>query len=356
MARPDVEEDLMRTHDWFRSHSFHYREFGNARELGRIKRERELSVSLILPTRDVAQTITSVLDEVDYLRRPEVGLVDQVIVVDADSPDGTAAIAQAYDVEVYSENALMPEYGRAQGKGDAMWRGLSVATGDIIAFADTDTGNFCRQLVTSVVGCLVVKPDIKFVKAAYRRPYTAEALSVPDGGGRVTELTAKPALNLLFPELAGFVQPLAGEFAGTRDLMFSVPFFSGYAVEVGMLIDVLNACGLSAMAQVDAGMRKNRHQDLGNLSRMGYSVLRAVLTRAVQHRMLLGPDLAPMSTGLHSEPWTGSQEGSYLHAVAAARGVQLDEYAELLIERPPMQVALLDKERLGLAGAGTGGC
>lgn len=331
----------MLTHEWFRSNSFNYRDFGSARQLSRIKRDRDLSVSLILPTRNVAETIGSVLDEVDYLRRPDIKLIDQVIVVDADSVDGTADIARYHNVEVYSENALMPEYGRAHGKGDAMWRGLSVATGDIIAFADTDTGNFCRQLVTGVVGCLITKPDIQFVKAAYRRPYTRETVSVPDGGGRVTELTAKPALNLLFPELAGFVQPLAGEFAATRNLFYSVPFLSGYAVEVGMLIDVLEACGLRAMAQVDAGMRKNRHQDLSNLSRMGYSVLRAVLTRAMQGRSPVGPALAQTS-------WSGAEMGSYLHAVAAARGVQLDEYSEVMIERPPMRVALMaDSELIG---------
>lgn len=324
----------MRAHDWFSSHSFHYREFGNARELGRIKRQRELSVTLILPTRNVAETIGSVLAEVAKLRRS--GLIDQVLVVDADSTDGTAAIARHYEAEVYSENELMPEYGAAQGKGDAMWRALSVASGDVIAYADTDTGNFCKQLVTGVVGCLVAKPEIQFVKAAYRRPYTKEEVSVPDGGGRVTELTAKPALNLLFPELAGFVQPLAGEFGGTRDLMFSVPFFSGYAVEVGMLIDVLDACGLQAMAQVDAGMRKNRHQDLGNLSRMGYAVLRAVLTRAMQRRLGIVADLI-------GAEWTQSEAGAYLHAVAASRGVQLDEYSELLIERPPMEIALRER-------------
>ncbi|HEX9034209.1 MAG TPA: glucosyl-3-phosphoglycerate synthase [Streptosporangiaceae bacterium] len=335
----------MQTHDWFRSHSFHYRELGSARELGRVKRARELSVSLILPTRNVAETIDSVLDEVAQLQLPEIGLIDQVIVVDADSTDGTARLARRHNAEVYSENALMPEYGPAQGKGDAMWRGLSVATGDLVAFADTDTGNFSRQLVTGVVGCLIAKPDIQFVKAAYRRPYTQETVTVPDGGGRVTELTAKPALNLLFPELAGFVQPLAGEFGGTRELMFSVPFFSGYAVEVGMLIDVLGVCGLPAMAQVDAGMRKNRHQDLGNLSRMGYAVLRAVLTRAMQRRPEPGAD--PVDAF-----WADAEVGSYLHAVAAARGVRLEEYSELLIERPPMRLALAAGKELTAAAVG----
>ena len=171
---------------------------------------------------------------------------------------------------------------------------------------------------------------------------------MPDGGGRVTELTAKPALNLLFPELAGFVQPLAGEFGGTRELLYSVPFFSGYAVEVGMLIDVLDACGLSAMAQVDAGMRKNRHQDLSNLSRMGYAVLRAVLTRATQRR-LIGTDLT-------ADSWT--RLGGRLVPARRRRGqgVQLEEYAELLIERPPMRMALLDRQRLAGASQRRLGC
>ncbi len=340
----------MRTRDWFRSNSFHYRELGSVRELSRIKREREMTVSLILPTRNVAETIGSVLQEVGYLRRPELSLIDQVIVVDADSADGTAEIARRHDVEVYSAHALMPEYGKAQGKGDAMWRGLSVATGDVIAFADSDTGNFCRQLITGVVGCLIAKPDIQFVKAAYRRPYTKEAVVVPDGGGRVTELTAKPALNLLFPELAGFVQPLAGEFGGTRDLMFSIPFLTGYAVEVGMLIDVLHTCGLSAMAQVDAGMRKNRHQDLGSLSRMGYAVLRAVLTRAMQWEPQSSFTDGTVMAAAEGAEWTAGAAGSYLHAVAAARGVQLEEHAELMIERPPMHLAVTARTQLAAAG------
>src|SRR3984957_7400909 len=138
----------MRTHDWFRSHSFHYSDFGSATELGQIKRARGLSVSLILPTRNVAETITSVLEEVNCLRRPDIGLIDQVIVVDADSADGTAEIAERYDTEVYSENALMPEYGPAQGKGDAMWRALSVGRGDIVMFADADTRDFGGLLKT----------------------------------------------------------------------------------------------------------------------------------------------------------------------------------------------------------------
>ncbi len=323
----------MRTREWFHAHSFHYQDFGDIQELGRLKRERGLTSTLVLPTLNVAGTIISVLDEVCLLSGPDIGLIDQVIVVDSDSADGTADLARRYDVEVYSENSLMPEYGPNLGKGDAMWRALSVAHGDIIAYADTDTGNFCRQLVAGVVGCLVTKSDIKFVKAAYRRPFTRDVVSVPDGGGRVTELMAKPVLNLFFPELAGFVQPLAGEFAGTRDLLYSVPFFSGYAVEVGLLIDVLRTCGLTAMAQVDVGIRRNRHQDLGNLSRMGFSVLRAALIRAKPFQA--DPVVEPYDPG-----WAREEVLAYLHAVSGSSGMQLDEFAEILIERPPMRTAL----------------
>jgi glucosyl-3-phosphoglycerate synthase len=323
----------VRTREWFQAHSFHYQEFGDARELGQLKRQRGITATLVLPTRNVADTIVPVLEEVRYLSGTEVGLIDQVIVVDSDSIDGTAELAQGYDVEVYSENSLMPEYGMNHGKGDAMWRSLSKAYGDIIAFADTDTGNFCRDLVAGVIGCLVAKSEIQFVKAAYRRPYTREVVSVPDGGGRVTELMAKPVLNHFFPELAGFVQPLAGEFAGTRDLMYSVPFFTGYAVEIGMLIDVLNTCGLAAMAQVDVGVRRNRHQDLGNLSRMGYSVLRAALLRAI-------PPRQDSFDELYEPAWAREEVVSYLHAVAGNGGLQLDEYVDVLIERPPMRSAL----------------
>ncbi len=310
----------MLTQDWFRTRSFSYRELGCPHELGRRKQERGISVSLILPTANVAGTITSVLDEVSYLRNPGIELIDQVIVVDADSTDGTVDLAGRYDVEIYSENGLLPEYGPARGKGDAMWRALSKATGDIVAFADTDTVNFTRRLVTGVVGCLVAEEDIQFVKAAYRRPFTSGSVAVTDGGGRVTELAAKPVLNLFFPELAGFVQPLAGEFAATRKLLYSLPFLSGYAVEICMLIDVLHACGLDGMAQIDVGMRKNRHQDLGDLSRMGYSVLRAAVIRALR--------LKP------------GGEADYLHAVAGPAGLLLEEFTASLVERPPMREAL----------------
>jgi len=285
------------------------------------------TATLIFPARNVAGTIGDILTVVADLRA-RTGLPDQVVVVDADSPDGTAEIARAHGAEVYSENELMPSYGPAQGKGDAMWRSLSVARGDIVMFADADTTDFRDHFVYGTLGPLLTDPAVQFVKAAYRRPFKQGEESVADGGGRVTELMAKPLLNLFYPELAGFVQPLAGEFAGRRELLSAVPFFTGYGVEIGMMIDVFAEVGLEGMAQVDLGTRQNRHQPLASLTRMSSVVLRTVAMReGLAQRQLDGDE-----PGL----WELRQPETYLHAVATAEGLRLDEYLNELIERPPL--------------------
>jgi glucosyl-3-phosphoglycerate synthase len=288
---------------------------------------RRPTASMVLPTRNVAGTIGTILDVVAALRA-RTGLPDQVIVIDADSPDGTAQVAREHGAEVYSENELMPQYGPAQGKGDAMWRSLSVARGDIVMFADADTMDFGDHFVYGTLGPLLADPTIQFCKAAFRRPFTSGDRSVADGGGRVTELMAKPLLNLFYPQLAGFVQPLAGEFAARRELLSAVPFFTGYGVEIGMLIDVYNKIGLDAMAQVDIGTRQNRHQPLADLSRMSSVVLRTLAARediSARYLEAEGGDL-----------WETHQPETYLHAVATEHGLRLDEHLNEFVERPPM--------------------
>ena len=193
--------------EWFGQRSFSHEDFAALGTSGQAP--REVSTTLIFPSRNCAGTIGPILAEVARLN-DRTGLVDQVMVVDADSPDGTADIARAWGADVYSENELLPDYGPAQGKGDAMWRSLSVARGDIVMFADADTSNFREQFVYGTLGPLLTVPEVQFAKAAYRRPYTDSSQSVADGGGRVTELMAKPLFNFFCPELTGFVQPLAG--------------------------------------------------------------------------------------------------------------------------------------------------
>ncbi|HEY2509143.1 MAG TPA: glucosyl-3-phosphoglycerate synthase [Streptosporangiaceae bacterium] len=318
--------------EWFEQRSFHHDDFIGLSARGTAARGDASgdfpTVSLILPARNVAETIGPILDMVNRLN-DRTGLVSQVVVVDADSADGTAGIARSRGAEVYSENELLPAYGPAQGKGDAMWRSLTVARGDIVMYADADTADFGEHFIYGTLGPLLLDPDIKFTKAAYRRPFTSGAESVPDGGGRVTELMAKPLLNYFYPELTGFVQPLAGEFAASRQLLQSIPFLTGYGVELGILIDVLGAVGLSALAQVDLGSRQNRHQPLLDLARMSSTVLRALAHRAqLPERELM----APGAPGV----WALRRPEIYLHAVATKEGLRLDEHLNPLLERPPL--------------------
>src|SRR5260370_20829881 len=194
--------------DWFEESSFPDRDFGGLAEPPTRGTRARATVSLVLPTRNVAETIGPILDEITRLNLRS-RLVDQVIVVDADSTDGTSAIAREWGVEVYSENELLPEYGIARGKGDAMWRSLSVARGDIVMFADADTRHFGPHFVYGTLGPLLTMPGLQFTKAAYRRPFTDTPVPLVDGGGRGTELMGQPLFNFLCPELSRFVPPLA---------------------------------------------------------------------------------------------------------------------------------------------------
>ena len=322
---PQLYPDVPR--EWFASRSFPAQSFADIPALATRKRRLGLTVSLILPTLNVADTLPQVLAEVATVSGGDTALVDQVIVVDGASCDATVDIARRAGADVYLQDSLLPEFGPALGKGDAMWRALARADGDIIVYADTDTRNFRRDFVTATLGPQIAEPEIRMSKAAYRRPFTGEPQDVTaDGGGRVTELTAKPLFNVFFPQLAGFAQPLAGEFAGTRELLFSIPFFTGYGVETGLLIDTLRRAGLYAMAQVDVGERVNRHQSLGDLGRMSYAVLRTVLRRVAE------PDG-------RQGGWCQNEliaDAVYSHAVMTADGFRLTEYAEELVERPPM--------------------
>lgn len=243
----------------------------------RVAAERDCSVSVVLPARDEASTIGPILDALLPLR--EAGAIDQVLVVD-DSTDGTADVARAHGAEVHAQSALLPEYGPVRGKGDAMWRALSVAGGGVVCFLDADTANPGPHFAAGLVGPVAEPGPVQFAKACYRRPFRSEAGTEPTGGGRVTELTARPLLNALFPALAGVRQPLAGEVAVRRELIERLPMLCGYAVDVALLIDAWRAVGLDAIVQVDLEARQNRHQPLERLGPMAFEVTAAILRRA----------------------------------------------------------------------------
>jgi glucosyl-3-phosphoglycerate synthase len=246
-----------------------------------------------VPARDEARTIAGIVEPLVRLR--EVGVLDQVAVVDASS-DGTGDIARRLGAEVYEQSALMPEYGRVLGKGDAMWRALSVLHGDVISFVDADTEDFGAHFACGLVGPLVTNPDVRFVKGFYRRPFKLGDEVSPDGGGRVTELTARPLLDVFYPELSWIRQPLAGEIAGRRELFDRLPFATGYAVEIAMLIDAARIAGVGAIAQVDLDVRQNRHQALSDLGPMAAAVMNAVLSRAGVAAAKPVPQRPPMAS------------------------------------------------------------
>ena len=258
---------------WLERRSFVGEGF-SAEQLLSVKRE---SVSVVLPARNVAGTIGQVLDALLPLQ--DIGLLDELLVVDAASQDGTAEIASARGARVHQESDLMADHGPAKGKGDAMWRGVAATTGQLVLFLDTDTEDFTAGFVLGMLGPLLSDPEVQFVKGSFRRPFRVGGVLVPDGGGRVTELVARPLLNLYVPELAGFTQPLAGETAARRTVLESLPFPVGYGIEIAMMIDTLRLVGIDAMAQVDLGTRQNRHQQLRDLSAMAYSVLVAATVR-----------------------------------------------------------------------------
>lgn len=259
--------------EWVRSHSLD----GAIYEIDTVLRAKDRSVSVVLPAREVASTIGQVLDELRPLL--DAGLIDEVLVVDADSVDGTADVARDLDFAVITESDLLPELGPCLGKGDAMRRGAAATSGEVILFLDTDTEDGTAGFALGLLGAIFCGPAPKLVKGAFRRPLQLGGVMIDGEGGRVTELVAKPLINLSFPALAGVRQPLAGEIAIERRTLERLSIPVGYGVEIAMLIDVWRIYGLDAICQVDLGERQNRHQDLASLGRMALEVMSAARRR-----------------------------------------------------------------------------
>jgi glucosyl-3-phosphoglycerate synthase len=253
--------------------TFHHTDYSPA-SIARALERKGISVSVCLPARECAQTIAAIVTALSKLR--EGGVLGEVVVVDAASADGTAAIAREAGASVHQESELMPELGPVLGKGDAMYRALSVLSGDLVCYLDADSDGFSPHFATGLLGPLACEEGVSFVKAFYRRPM---GTGTRDGGGRVNHLTARPALTLFYPELSGIRQPLAGEVAARRELLEEVPYATGYGVEIAMLIDVWRARGLQEIAQADLEEHRNRHQPLAALVPMAETVLATIARR-----------------------------------------------------------------------------
>ncbi len=269
------------TWEWFGHRTFHYSQFEPLAKLRAARERTGTTISVCLPARNEAATIGPI---VRVLRRALVErsrLVDELVVIDGGSEDDTMKIADAEGAAVYREQDVLPEMGSVAGKGEGLWKSLYVCHGDLICWIDADIRNIHPRFVYGLLGPLLEDPGIVYVKGFYERPLQERRTLRATGGGRVTELVARPLLNLFWPELAGFVQPLSGEYAGRREVLEQIPMLSGYGVELGMLIDIARHSGVNAMAQVDLERRVHRNQDVQALSRMSFGIIQAALSRLV---------------------------------------------------------------------------
>lgn len=301
-------------HRWYAKHTFHAGDLPE--DLLELKRALDVSISVALPAIDEAATVGRICTAIADSLMP--GLVDELVVLDGGSTDGTASVARAAGATVVDARALVPSIPAVKGKGESLWRSLSILGGDIVCWIDADIANFEPHFVSRLVAPLLADPAAMFVKAFYRRPIAFGDVVLPSGGGRVTELLARPLLNALFPELGGIIQPLSGEYAGRRDVLTQVPFFTGYSVEAGLLIDLLELAGLDSIAQVDLGTRVHRNRPLDELAPMAYAIARAIMKRAEGWGRL---DLA------HDHP---------LHPLLMATPDGADLFDLEEIERPPL--------------------
>jgi len=283
------------------------------------KRGTGRTVSVVLPALNEEETVGDIVSVIRHDLMQQVPLVDEIVVVDSGSTDRTSEVAAAAGARVVHRDDILPRIPAVPGKGEVLWRSLLATSGDIVCFIDADLKEFSSDFVSGIVGPLLTDPEVDLVKGMYDRPLGGAA----GQGGRVTELMARPLLNMHWPQLAGFVQPLGGEYAARRSLLEQLPFPVGYGVELGMLVDALHLVGLDALAQVDVGVRKHRHQDGQALGRMSAAIYRTAQLRLARGHMIR-PSLTQFERGRDGfEPRTYSVDTEERPPM-----VEIAEYAE----------------------------
>ena len=318
---------------WFAENTYQADEFSDLQHLLELKHRQGVTISLALPALNEQETVARVIRTARRALVERVPLLDEIVLIDSESTDRTRQIAERLGVPVHVHQQLLPQLGARVGKGEALWKSLMVTRGDLIVWIDTDIVNIHPRFIYGVIGPLLLDRRVQFVKGFYRRPLRVEGKVQAGGGGRVTELTARPLLNLFFPELSGIIQPLSGEYGGRRSALEQVPFFSGYGVEAGLLIDVFERFGLRAIAQVDLLERIHHNQPLEALSRMSFAIIQAVIARI--ERRYGGAILEEVNKSMKLIRY---QNGEYF--------LDVDEVIEG--ERPPMRSLPEYRTKFGL--------
>jgi glucosyl-3-phosphoglycerate synthase len=269
---------------WFAENTFDSQEFEDLERLVVSKEAQNLTISLGLPALNEEATVGNVIKTMQDTLMREFPLLDEIVLIDSGSTDNTAKIAQDLGVLVYQHDEILSEYGAFRGKGEALWKSLYVLKGDLIAWVDTDIVNIHPRFVYGILGPLLRRNSIQYVKGFYRRPLRVADTLQAGGGGRVTELVARPLINLFYPELSGIVQPLSGEYAGRRTALEQVSFYMGYGVETGLLLALLEHYGISGIAQVDLRRRIHHNQSLEALSRMAFAIIQVFIDHLEQRQ------------------------------------------------------------------------
>ncbi len=286
-----------------------------------LKQKRELKISLCIPALNEEATIGKIISVLKNTLYDHIRLVDEIVVIDSSSTDRTKGIAEELGAKVLLHKDIRPDLGTYSGKGEALFKSLFVLKGDIIVWIDADIRNMDPRFVYGLVGPILRNQHILFTKGFYLRPIQSDEDIKPIGGGRVTELLARPLINAFYPELSGFIQPLAGEYAGFKHVFEQIPFSTGYGVEIGMLISLLNLVGIDAMAQVDLEMRIHRNQRLTDLSKMAFGILQTFFKRLEKDKKM------ELQEKLNTE---------YFQSLLSAGTSRIDKIVLEEQERPPV--------------------
>jgi glucosyl-3-phosphoglycerate synthase len=267
------------TPSWFERRTYHHHRFSDLPALVEAKESQDLMVSACIPTLNEEATIGPIVESIREDVMERFPLVDELVIVDSESQDATARIAEDAGGVVVQDREVVSRLAPATGKGEAMWKSLFVLKGDLIVWLDADIENFHPRFLYGPLGPLLTDPEVAYTKAFYDRPFRVGREVRPTEGGRVTEIMARPLLNMFWPELAGLIQPLSGEYAARREVVERIPFFTGYGVEIGMIIDIAERLGVDAIAQVDLERREHRNRRVHELSRMASAILQTAMLR-----------------------------------------------------------------------------
>lgn len=275
--------------------------------------KKDHTVSVVIPTLNEEQRVGAVIDSI----YPHLGsLIDEIVVIDSQSSDDTVRVAQAAGAEVLQLGEIFPHIPAQVGKGESLWRGLAATQGDIVMFMDADLHQPDSLFVPNTIAPLLLSDSYDLVKGFYRRPLGDS----PTGGGRVTELVARPLLASCCPEASFLVQPLGGEYAIRREIAERLPFAAGYGVEIGLVMDIVQYWGAERLCQVNLGVRQHRNRPLSELGRMAREVSDTVLRRA---------HITPSTAPLVQFEQADTVSHSYAHYL-------MQESKTRSVDRPPL--------------------